>query len=462
MTIKFGTDGWRGVIAQDYTFENLDRVAYATAKFYKRHKKSRNGIVVGYDARFMSKEFAARTAGVIANQGMKVLLADTLAPTPAVSLVIMKRKAAGGVVITASHNPYQYNGYKLKSEFGGSAPIEDILKIEKEANRVRVMPKGRRTFEDLVDKEMVEFVEMKKIYLDDIRTKINLNLIQRSGIKIVHDSMYGAGQNTVSLLLPHITQLESELNPSFAGINPEPLAHNLKSLLDRVRAGGFDIGIATDGDADRIGAADEKGNFVDSHHIFALLLKYLVKQKGWTGDVVKSISVGQMVNAMCEKYCIPLYETPVGFKYISELMLKKDILIGGEESGGIGIKGHLPERDGVFNGLLLCEILATRKMKLSELVEELAREFGKYYYSRIDAHTTEAQKQRVLKKCQHGMRALNGYRVRSVQTIDGFKYLIDGGWLLIRVSGTEPLLRFYAEGDSREKVERLLDAAVHL
>jgi len=462
MVIKFGTDGWRGVIAQDYTFKNLDRVAYATAKFYKRHKKIRNGIVIGYDARFMSREFAERTATVIANNGIKVLLADSIVPTPAVSLLIMKRNAACGVMITASHNPSRYNGFKLKSEFGGSAPVQDILKIEKEANRVKTGGRVRKTFQELVEKGTIELIEMKKLYLDDIKTKINLDLISRAGLKIVHDSMYGAGQNTTNILLPQITQLHSEYNPSFGGANPEPLAHNLKTLLQTVPDGGFDIGIATDGDADRIGAVDEKGNFVDSHRIFALLLKYLVEQKGWTGEVVKTLSVSQMINNMCEKYHLLLHETAIGFKYISDLMLKRDVLIGGEESGGIGVKNHLPERDGVFNGLLLCEILAVQKKRLSELVEELASEFGRYYYNRIDAHTTQAQKERVFKKCTRGIKVLNGYEVKSVQTLDGFKYFIDGGWLLIRVSGTEPLLRFYAEGDTEEKVERLLDAAVHL
>ncbi len=462
MDIKFGTDGWRGVIAQDYTFQNLDRVAYATAKFYKRRKNFRNGIVIGYDARFMSKEFAERTATVIANNGIKVLLADSIVPTPAVSLLIMKRKAGSGVMITASHNSSQYNGFKLKSEFGGSAPVSDILKIEKEANRIKTGGRIRKTFQGLTDKGTIELVAMKTMYIEDIRTKINLDLISQANLKIVHDPMYGSGQNTASVLLPQITQLHAEYNPSFGGTHPEPLAHNLETLIQTVTDGGFDIGIATDGDADRIGAVDEKGNFVDSHRIFALLLRYLVEQKGWTGEVVKTLSVSQVINNMCERYHLRLHETPIGFKYISELMVSRDILIGGEESGGIGIKHHLPERDGVFNGLLLCEILAVRKKRLSELIEELVSEFGRYSYKRIDVHTTQAQKERVLRKCTRGIKVLDGYKVKSTQTLDGFKYFIDGGWLLIRLSGTEPLLRFYAEGDTQEKVERLLDAAVHL
>jgi phosphomannomutase len=463
-SIKFGTDGWRAVIGDDFTFANLERVALATARYFKKHKKARNGIVIGYDARFMSREFAEKSAEVIANAGLRVKLSNSIATTPMVSLLTKMENAAGGVVITASHNPAKYNGFKIKGDFGGPAHPEMITKVEKELAQVmkrKSLPPGRHTFAQLVDRGRIQVIGMKQRYLDDLATKINLDLIRRSGIRILYDVMYGAGQGVLDTTLPAVKQIHETYNPSFAGTNPEPLAHNLTELSRRVKEEGYQIGIATDGDADRIGAVDEEGNFVDSHRIFSLLLKYFVEQKSMTGEVVKSFSVTQMVDKQCAKYGLTMHETPIGFKHICRLMTQRDVLIGGEESGGLGVKGHLPERDGIFLGLLLCEMMAVRGKPLSALVQELMNEFGQHEFRRVDLHVTEKEKQAIMKRYLRGVRKLGSYAVTGRKDTDGHKLFVDGGWVLVRASGTEPLIRFYAEAESATTVTALLDAATH-
>ncbi len=461
-TIKFGTDGWRAVIADDFTFANLDRVALATARYFKKHKKVRNGIVIGYDARFMSREFAERSAQVIAENGIKVKLAGTIVSTPMVSLLTKLDNAAGGVVITASHNPARYNGFKIKGDFGGPAHPEMIAAVESELARVmklKSVPAPKYSVDQLVEKKKITKIDMRQRYLDDLATKLDLEKIKRSGIRIMYDVMYGAGQGVLDTILPDIRQIHHTFNPSFAGVNPEPLAANLTELIGTIGHGGYDIGIATDGDADRIGAVDENGNFVDSHRIFSLLLKYLVEQKGLRGDVVKSFSVTQMVDDQCKKYGLQMLETPIGFKHICRMMTERDVLIGGEESGGLGVKGHIPERDGIFLGLMLCELMAVRGKKLSELVQELMEEFGNHEFKRIDLHLTEREKTAIMRRYQKGIKEIGGYRVTGRKDTDGFKFFVEGGWVLVRASGTEPLIRFYAEGTSGRMVDQLLQSA---
>jgi phosphomannomutase len=461
--IKFGTDGWRGLIADDFTFENLAKVALATANFFKRHRKIRNGIVVGYDTRFLSREFAEKTAEVLANRGIKVILSDKFSSTPMVSLLTKKLNAAGGIIITASHNPARYNGFKIKGDFGGPAHPEMIEKVEKELKRVlKSNVASKKTYDQLVEKGVIKTIDFTTAYVEDVKTKLDLSIIESSGIKIVHDAMYGAGQGVLSRLVPVRAEIRSTYNPSFGGSHPEPIPQNLKDLSSTVVMKGCDIGIATDGDADRIGALDENGTFVDSHRIFAILLKYLVEEKHLTGEVAKSISVSQMINKMCAKYGLKLHETPVGFKYLCRLMTERDILIAAEESGGLGLRGHLPERDGIYVGLLLSEVMAMRKRKLSELVEELMIEFGWHYYNRIDARMSEKEKKRILAAYKKGVKSLAGLPVRKVETRDGFKLVLDNGWVLVRASGTEPLIRFYAEADSVLRVDALLKSALEV
>jgi len=458
-TIVFGTDGWRGVIADDYTFENLRKVALATARYFARHPKRRHGVVIGYDARFMSREFAEAVAVVMANAGIRVKLADGIVSTPMVSLLTLREGAAGGIVITASHNPARYNGFKIKGEFGGPAHPEMIARVEKELARVmklRRLPPAAKTLAQLTAKGNVTSLPMKQRYLDDIAGKIDLELIRRSGLRILYDVMYGAGQGVMDGVMPNVTQIHEIFNPSFGGTNPEPLAQNLTALSAGVTAGKYDIGIATDGDADRIGAVDEHGNFVDSHRIFALLLKYLVEQKHMTGEVVKSLSVTRMVDAQCAKYGLKLVETPVGFKYICRYMTEHDVLIGGEESGGLAVKGHLPERDGIFLGLMLCEVMAVRKKPLSALVQELMDEYGNHEFRRVDMHLSMREKDAVMKRFRRPVKTLGAYAVTSRNDTDGHKFIVDGGWLLVRASGTEPLIRVYAEGGSTAMVDALL------
>jgi alpha-D-glucose phosphate-specific phosphoglucomutase len=461
--IKFGTDGWRGLIAADFTFDNVAKVALATANYFKRHKKIKNGIVIGYDSRFLSREFAETTAAVLANRGIKVIISDKISSTPMVSLLTTKLKAAGGVVITASHNPARYNGFKIKGDFGGPAHPEMIEKVEKELKKtLKSKVVNKKTFEELVEKGTIKKMDFTSVYVEDLRTKLDLPLIEASGIKIVHDAMYGAGMGVMAQLVTLRGELRSTYNPSFGGGNPEPIVQNIKDLASTVVMKGCDLGIATDGDADRVGALDENGAFVDSHRIFAILLKYLVTEKHQTGEIAKSISVSQMINKMCLKYGLKLHETPVGFKHLCRLMTERNILIAAEESGGLGLKAHLPERDGIYVGLLLAEVMAARKLKLSELVEELMLEFGWHYYNRIDAHMTEKQKQKTLAGYKKGVKSLAGMVVRKVETGDGYKLFFDDGWVLVRASGTEPLIRFYAEADSLYRVNSLLKAAMEV
>jgi phosphomannomutase len=458
--IKFGTDGWRGVIADDFTFANIAKVALATANFYKRHKKIKNGIVIGYDSRFLSREFAEKVAEVMGNRGIKVILSDKISSTPMVSLLTKKLNAAGGVVITASHNPARYNGFKIKGDFGGPAFPETIEKVEKELKKViKVNVESKKTFAELLEKGIIRKIDFTSVYIEDIKSKINIDLIKSAGIKIAYDAMHGAGQGVMDQILPLKVSIRGNFNPSFDGSNPEPLPQNTPGLIEAIVKNGCDIGIATDGDADRIGAFDEKGNFVDSHRIFAILLKYFIEEKKMTGEVAKSFSVSQIIDKMCKKYGLVLHETSVGFKYLCRLMVERDILIAAEESGGLAVKGHLPERDGTYIGLLLAEIMATRKKKLSELVTELMEEFGWYYFNRNDAHLTEKEKNRIMAFYKKGPKQIAGFPVQRIETKDGFKLFIENGWVLIRASGTEPLIRFYAEAETPEKVETLLNAA---
>ncbi|HEX7572096.1 MAG TPA: phosphoglucomutase/phosphomannomutase family protein [Bacteroidota bacterium] len=457
--IKFGTDGWRGVIADDYTFANLEKVALATARFFAARKKRKNVILIGYDARFMSREFAEVSAAVMANAGIAVKLADSIVSTPMVSLLTLRENAAGGIVITASHNPARYNGFKIKGDFGGPAHPEMIARVEKELAKVmklKKLPRAKHTLQELLAKGKITPIAMKQRYLDDIAKKIDMDLIRGSGIRILYDVMYGAGQGVLDDVLPRVRQIHESYNPSFGGTNPEPLAQNLPDLMREVKAERYDIGIATDGDADRIGAVDEKGNFVDSHRIFSLLLKYLVEQKKMTGEVVKSLSVTQMVDKQCARYGLKLVETPIGFKHICRYMTEHDVLIGGEESGGLGVKGHLPERDGIFIGLMLCEMMAVRGKPIGALVQELMDEFGVHEFRRVDMRLSEKEKESVMKRFRLGVTEIGGYAVTGRNDTDGHKFFVDDGWVLVRASGTEPLIRVYAEGGSTAMVDALL------
>lgn len=460
--IIFGTDGWRGIIGDDYTFEKLSIVSFATARYFSKHKKISNGILIGYDARFLSQEFAHHVAQIIASSGIKVKLADKISTTPMVSLGVLKMKCAGGIVITASHNPAKYNGFKIKGDYGGPAHPEMILRLEKILNPMQnnfELPITIKPFDELIEKRKIEFVDLTSMYVKDIKNKLELDLVETIGEKILYDAMYGAGQGVPQLLVHSIKAIRNEYNPGFNRTHPEPLEKNLFELSNQVIMGDYDLGIATDGDADRIGAVDENGKFVDSHRIFAILLKYLVERKLYKGEVVKSLNISEIIPKMCAKYKLKLNETPIGFKYLCRLMTEKNIIIAGEESGGIGIQNHIPERDGIFNGLLLAEVMAVRRLKLSELVQELFDEFGEHHYDRIDVQITQKEKEKILEKFSSPIKKIGSFAIRKIDRTDGFKFYTDDGWLMIRASGTEPLVRYYAEAESPKKVKALLAAA---
>ncbi|HEY3875271.1 MAG TPA: phosphoglucomutase/phosphomannomutase family protein [Candidatus Kapabacteria bacterium] len=463
MQIKFGTDGWRDLIAENYTFENVHRVARGAALYFKKHPKAKAGVFVGYDGRFLSREFAELTARVLANEGLKVFISDAVISTPGTSLAIVKKKLAGGVMITASHNPAQYNGFKIKGYYGGAGLPDAVAEIEKDTNseknrkHISANP-DLRSFEELKNANNIQEVDARGIYLKELTRLIDLKKIERSKIKIAYDPMYGANVGCLEELIPDVAVLHNVWNPGFGRTRPEPLPDTTKELAKYVTENRCDIGLVTDGDADRIGAIDEIGAFFSSQMILCLLLEYLVETRKKKGTVVISQSVTSMIDKMCEKYGLQVIRTPVGFKYITEYMLKGGVLIGGEESGGIGIPSlHIPERDGLYNGLLLCEICANQKKSLGQLVAQLEKEYGPRKYDRYDHHTTHEQKEAVLAKAKKGFNEIAGLKVKSVSTLDGYKYILDkGAWFMLRASGTEPLLRYYAEAPTMATVKKIL------
>ncbi len=467
MAIVFGTDGWRGLIADDFTFESVTLVARAAAKFYKKEPNADRGVVVGYDSRFLSDKFAERVARVLASDGLKVWLTDKISTTPQVSLAAKQKRLAGGIVITASHNPAEYNGFKLKAGFGGPSAPEDVAKVQKYVTALEENPPKRAkkiaSLNDLVKEKKIRYFDAQSAYITYVKKKIDLEAIRKAGFKVMYDPMFGAGIQTLHLLLDNAGYIHNEHNPGFVGIDhPEPLGEYLGDLSEAVRAGGYSIGLATDGDADRLGVVAEDGSFIDAHRVFVLLMKYLYEDRKRRGAVAKTISLSTMVNDYCERKGIRLIETPVGFKYIAKLMTEEKLIIGGEESGGLGTALHIPERDGIFNGLLLLEMMAKRGKGIGELSRELDEEFGTHRYRRIDQRMTPERKKAILKKAASGVQKLGTHTVRETSTIDGYKFFVDGGWLLIRASGTEPLLRYYAEANSDQKVEDLLTAGLNL
>ncbi len=460
--IKFGTDGWRGVIADDFTFVNVRRVAAAIAQYVREESERRRGLIIGYDMRFLSAEFARATAEVISAAGIPVWLANAGTPTPAVSYGVVARKTAGAIMITASHNPYRWNGVKFKAPYGGSADPAIIRRIEVHLHRLDRRGTPWRAPTARKRPAAVQVVDLATPYLERLKDLVHLDHIRASGQKFVIDPMYGAGRGIIARLFDQADipyrEIHSEHNPLFPGLNPEPIEPHVEGLRRAVTEGGFDAGFATDGDADRVGAIDRTGDFIDSHKIFCILLKHLTEDLGLRGEVVKTFSTTDMIDQLARKHDLPLHVTPIGFKYICELMLTRDVLMGGEESGGIGIKGHLPERDGILNSLLLAEVMAEKKKTLTELVEDLTREFGPHFYDRVDLEVELARAQQLVKQVAQGkFKKIAGLKVTAVEDLDGAKMRFgDSAWLLVRASGTENLLRLYSEAPSREQVKKLL------
>lgn len=463
--IVFGTDGWRGIIARDYTYDNVRLVALATAKYIKSENPATPTVVIGYDTRFMGKQFAEEAAMVLASQDITVYLADDISSTPQISFHTKQKNADFGVVITASHNPPEYSGYKLKGSFGGPALPEQIAKLEKQLRAIETKPQkfNLKPIKEYILEKKVRLFNARESFVRNIRKRIDVEAINAAKFKILYDPMYGAGINTINYLIEGVDEIHNEFNPGFGNIDhPEPIAECLGELMDKVKKGKYDIGIATDGDADRLGAVDHEGNFVDSHKVFMILLKYLVEEKKKKGAVAKTVSLTSMVDAYCQKKKIRLIKTAVGFKYIAKAMVEEKLIIGGEESGGLGTCMHIPERDGLFNAFLLMEVMAVKKKSLKQLCDELDEEFGIHRYMRRDKKVTPELKEQIWAACEKKPKKIGKYPVTETDTTDGYKFFVDGGWLLIRASGTEPLLRFYAEADSIVKVNELLDEGLKL
>lgn len=452
--IKFGTDGWRAIIADEYTVENVARVSFATAQWVKKNFDNPS-IVIGHDCRFQGEFFVETAVKVFVSQGVAVKMAKGFISTPMISLAAVKKNCSLGVVITASHNPPTYNGFKLKSHLGGPLSpakvqeIEDIIQDTISADWRAVS----------MDNPLIQVVDLETEYVDHVKANFDIEAIEKSGLNLVYDAMFGAGQNVLKRILPNITFLHCEHNPSFKGIAPEPIAKNLKELEQFIKDNGtIDCALATDGDADRIGLYNGKGEFVDSHHIILLLIHYLKKYKGMDGKIATAFSTTPRVGKMAAHYGLDSEVVKIGFKYIAEIMVNEDVLVGGEESGGIAVKGHIPERDGIWMGLIIWEFMAKSGKSLFELIDEVYAIVGSFQFERSDLHITEDLKQQIIANCQNNAYSAFGkYNVKEVQTIDGFKYFFDDErWVMIRPSGTEPVLRVYAEAPTLDEARVIL------
>lgn len=458
--IKFGTDGWRAIIAKDFTVDNVARVTIATAEWLKKNVKNPSA-VVGHDCRFAGELFAETTAKVFASYGIKVYLAKDFISTPMISLGTKNKGASIGIVITASHNPPSYNGYKLKGSYGGPLLPEKIQEIEDIIPDTHSIEIEKLSISDFVKAGLIEYIDLETMYVDHVEKNFDMDAIRNSKMNFAYDAMYGAGQNVMRRLLPDITFLHCDNNPGFEGQAPEPIHKNLIPFSNLIsESGDIDCGLATDGDADRIGLYDNKGNFVDSHHIILLLISYMVKEKKMTGKVVNAFSVTPRVKKMCEHYGLEYQVVKIGFKYIAGIMISEDVLLGGEESGGIAIKGHIPERDGIWMGLVIWEYMVKSGRSLNELIEEVYKIVGAFKFERSDMHLKEEVKQAIVENCKNNKYNSFGlYKVKRIETIDGWKYFFDNDeWMMIRASGTEPVLRNYAEAETTEKAFSILKA----
>lgn len=458
-TIKFGTDGWRAIIAKEYTFENLARVVEATAIWLKTLSDSPS-VILGYDCRFNGKLFARHAATVFAHNGVKVFLSHNFSSTPMVSLAAFKRQTTAGIIITASHNPAEYSGYKIKGGYGGPAYPSMIDAVEAAIpEEPRIYPED---FDALLDSKQVEYYDIEALYINHLKESFDLKAIRDSGLKIGYDAMYGAGQNVIRKVLPDAICIHASFNPSFKGTAPEPIEKNLGIFEDLIRQENIQVGLATDGDADRIGLYDENANFVDSHHILLLLIDYLAKYKGLTGKVVTTFSCTKKISRLCAHYNLPHQITKIGFKYICEIMLNENVIVGGEESGGLAVAGHIPERDGIFIGLTVMELMAKTGKKLTELVQDIYDIVGTFSTGRNDLHLTEEKKQAVIAACKAGkFTEFGDYKVEATEDLDGFKYhFANDAWMMVRPSGTEPILRVYAEAADKAQVADILKQCV--
>ncbi len=461
--IKFGTDGWRAIIAREFTVENVARVAEATATWLLKNNKTPS-VVVGHDCRFGGELFAETVAKVMSAKGVKTLLAKGYVSTPMVSLGTIEHKGDAGIIITASHNPPSYNGFKLKGSFGGPMKPSNVQEIEDIIPERCSLDFEKYSIDELVKNGSVQIVNLEDEYVKKVEENFDLDAIRNSGLNLAYDAMFGSGQNVIKRLFPTITMLHCDDNPGFHGQAPEPIHKNLIEFSNLIKnSGTIDSGLVTDGDADRIGMYDNNGNFIDSHHIILLLIHYMVKYKGVTGKVCTAFSTTPKVEKLCKHYNLPVETVKIGFKYICEIMLHEDVLVGGEESGGIAIKGHIPERDGIWIGLIIWEFMAKSGKKMPDLIKEVDDIIGAFAFERNDLHLKEEVKQKiVINTANNTYKSFGKYNVKRIEDLDGYKYFFDDNndeWLLIRASGTEPVLRTYAESKTKAGAFEILKAA---
>jgi phosphomannomutase len=463
-TIQFGTDGWRGIIAEDYTYANVEKVCTAIAHYVVRAEKPENGILIGYDTRFGSERFARVAAEAVSRTGIPVWLADAATPTPAISLLVRQRGAAGGIVITASHNPYRWNGVKYKASYGSSALPAIVAQIEKELQAV--LRDGQPELPPRTD--LIHSLDVRTPYIETLDKLVDWERIRASKFRFLADPMHGAARGVLRELFSRhgieCDEIRGTRDPLFGGVNPEPIEPHVEALRRAIREGGQDAGFCADGDGDRIGAMDRDGTFVNPHQIFSLLLWHLAGARALSGDVAKTFSTTKMIDKIAHKLGRQVHETGIGFKYICELMLERDILIGGEESGGIGTKLHLPERDATVCALLLAELMAWHGKRLGELIAQLHSEFGEHYYGRVDLELRPGQKEKAIEYfAGPKLTGVLDWPVVRREDLDGVKaYLGDAGWVLVRASGTERMLRVYCETSRAESTRRVLDEVCSL
>ena len=458
--IKFGTDGWRAIIAEDFTVDNVARVAFATGEWLKKNY-DQPSIVVGHDCRFAGELFMETTVKVLLSQGIHVRMSRGFVSTPMISLAANQFNCQIGIILTASHNPPSYNGFKLKAYFGGPLAPWHVQEVEDIIPESCPIDFSKIELDGAIAAGQLEVVDIETRYVEHVKANFDLEAIKNSGLKLAYDAMYGAGQNVLKRILPETAFLHCDYNPSFEGQAPEPIAKNLKQLEAFLKEkGNIDCALATDGDADRIGLYNGKGEFIDSHHIILLLIHYMVKYKKMTGKVVIAFSVTPRVERMCKHYGLEIQTTKIGFKEIASIMVDEDVLLGGEESGGIAVKGHIPERDGIWMGLIIWEFMAKSGKTLDELIDEVYEIVGEFKFERNDLHITEELKQKIIANCKaDNYKSFGNYEVKEIKTIDGFKYFFDDNrWMMIRPSGTEPVLRTYAEAPTIEEVRMILKA----
>lgn len=455
-SIKFGTDGWRAIIAKDYTVDNLKRVSEATARWMQKKKMS--SVVIGYDCRFGGKMFRDVVAGIFAHFNIKVYMSEGFVSTPMVSLGLVKLKADMGVVITASHNPPSYNGYKLKSSYGGPTIPSDIADVEA---IIPETPLGSlASVAQQLEAGLIEMVDLEQMYIDEVEASFDLDAIRNSHVRLGYDAMYGAGQNVIRRLFPDASLLHCDHNPTFMGQAPEPIARNLGELSSLLaNDDSLTLGLANDGDADRIGLMDGHGNFVDSHHILLLLLYYLHEHKGMDGKVVVTFSVTDKMRKLAELYGLDFEVTKIGFKYIAEIMTTQDVIVGGEESGGLAVKGFIPERDGIWVALIVMEFMAKTGKSINQLIQDVYDKVGQFSLDRDDLHISNSEKEAIIQRCANGeIKKIADRPIIRTENVDGYKfYLSDDDWVMIRPSGTEPVLRVYSQGVTPADARKILD-----